>query len=216
MSLAALRDGVPIAADWGFGWVSRSCFSSSDVDSCIFIAKHHVENNSFSSQLVSEQLLSGAPSIVRTHLGRRRPPRNLHRRPCSSPPSSRTWELFAFAGSRRAVVRTQAKGKRSTGVDCSYSPWPPPPLPSSDPSRGGLTPPLLLVCVRSRSRLPVVVASSFARGQGSTTTRLRLAPDRPDEPSPPRLPRQNHLQCRALCSPRILYVIALSLTPHSA
>ncbi len=49
--------------------------------------------------------------IVCTHLGHRRPPWNLHRRPHSSPPSLRTGELFALMAvvaplfTRRQTVR---------------------------------------------------------------------------------------------------------------
>jgi hypothetical protein len=68
----------------------------------------------------------------------------------------------------------RANGKRLAGVDCSYSPRPLPPSPSSDPSRGSFAPPLLLVRVRSHLRSPVVVPPLFARGRGSTTTRQEL------------------------------------------
>ncbi len=77
---------------------------------------------------------------------------------------------------------TRATGKRSAGIDRSYSPPPPPPLPSLGPSRGSLTPPLLLVRVRSHLRSPVILAPSFAHGWGSCTTagvvRARLSSSR--------------------------------------
>ncbi len=73
--------------------------------------------------------------IVRTHLGRRRPPRNLHRRPRSSLPSSRTGELFALTA---VIAPLFARGQTVRGwwalIVCTHlgrrHPRPPRTLPT--------------------------------------------------------------------------------------
>jgi hypothetical protein len=133
-------------------------------------------------------------SIVRTHLGRRRP------RPPQTLPAEAS-PLPSFLCASGVVCACLSLSRLCSRVGGGVVLW----LES-----------FVLACcchafVRAWRRSTTTHQGSFALAcrrrafvctwAGEYYCVFRVALDQPDEPSPPRLPRQHHLQHRALCSP---------------